>query len=151
MTPAPDYFAAVVSDGFCLGQDYYGDIDVTLHLLVEYVWSIACRHLDGSLDESVGTTFIRRLYLRDLYLACGCVHKSEKAWAVLDVRYRKFVTDLVRFSYRHGSDNEEIADALLISLYLNDRSGRQRIASYDGRSSLATWLRVIVINRAIND
>ncbi len=40
---------------------------------------------------------------------------------------------------------------ILVSLYLQDRSGRQRIASYDGRSSLATWLRVIVVNHAINE
>jgi len=79
------------------------------------------------------------------------VHKSEKAWAILDRRYRKFITDLVRFCYRHGTDHEDIADSIVVSLYLNDRSGQQRIASYDGRSSLATWLRVIVIHRAIND
>jgi len=57
----------------------------------------------------------------------------------------------VRFCYRHGTDNEEVADSVLVNLCLPDRSGNQRIASYDGRSSLATWLRVIVINRAIND
>jgi len=56
----------------------------------------------------------------------------------------------VRFCYRHGTDNEEVADSVLVSLCLPDRSGCQRIASYDGRSSLATWLRVIVVNRAIN-
>src|SRR6185503_3396397 len=30
------------------------------------------------------------------------------------------------------------------------RSGQSRIASFDGRQSLATWLRVIVSRRAIN-
>jgi len=149
--PAPVHFAATVSDSFWLGQSYYGEIDVSLDLFVDYVWAIVCRHLDGSVDEAGVMAFAKRLYLRDLYLASGCVHKSEKAWAILDLRYRKFVTDLVRFCYRHGADNEEIADSILVSLYLNDRSGRQRIASYDGRSSMATWLRVIVINRAIND
>jgi RNA polymerase sigma-70 factor, ECF subfamily len=34
---------------------------------------------------------------------------------------------------------------------LPDRSGRSRIASYDGRSSLATWLRVIICHSAINE
>ena len=149
--PAPVHFAATVSDDFWLGQSYYGEIDVSLDLFVDYVWGIVCRQLDGSVDRAMVTAFAKKLYLRDLYLASGCVHKSEKAWASLDHRYRKFVTDLVRFCYRHGDDNEEIADSILVSLYLNDRSGRQRIASYDGRSSMATWLRVIVINRAIND
>lgn len=151
MMPAPVHFAATLSESFWLGQSYYGDTDITSDLFNDYVWSIVCRHMNGSLDEPEATVFAQRLYLRDLYLACGCVHKREKAWAILDLRYRKFITDLVRFCYRHGTDNEEIADSILVSLFLNDRSGRQRIASYDGRSSLATWLRVIVINRAIND
>lgn len=149
--PAPVHFADTVADSFCLGQTYYGDIDVSLNLFIDYVWGIVCKRLDGFLDEPAVTTFTRKLYLRDLYLACGCVHKNEKAWVIFDLRYRKFITDLVHFCYRHGTDNEEIADSVVVSLYLNDRSGRQRIASYDGRSSLATWLRVIVINRAIND
>lgn len=149
--PAPGHFAATLTDSFLLARTYYGDIDVSLNVFIDYVWGIVCKHMDGCLDEPTVATFTKKLYLRDLYLACGCVHKNEKAWATFDVRYRKFVTDLVRFCYRHGSDNEEIADSVVVSLYLNDRSGRQRIASYDGRSSLATWLRVIVINRAIND
>lgn len=151
MMPVPVHFAAIISESFWIGRSYYGDTDSSQDLFTDYVWSIVCRHLDGSVEESAVTAFARRLYLRDLYLACGCVHKSEKAWAILDLRYRKFITDLVRFCYRHGTDNEEIADSIVCSLYLNDRSGRQRIASYDGRSSLATWLRVIVIHRAIND
>src|SRR5262249_33513666 len=35
-------------------------------------------------------------------------------------------------------------------LFLPDRSGNIRIASYDGRSSLGTWLRGVICNRAIN-
>ncbi|HKY04302.1 MAG TPA: sigma-70 family RNA polymerase sigma factor, partial [Blastocatellia bacterium] len=35
--------------------------------------------------------------------------------------------------------------------FLHDRLGRSRIASYDGRSTLATWLRAVVTNRAINE
>lgn len=151
MLPAPVYFAAVVSESFWVGHSYYGDTDVPVDVFINYVWSIVCRHMDGSVDEPSVIAFAKKLYLRDLYLACGCVHNSEKSWTILDLRYRKFITDLVRFCYRHGTDNEEIADSILVNLYLNDRSGRQRIASYDGRSSLTTWLRVIVINRAIND
>jgi RNA polymerase sigma-70 factor len=147
----PGYFAATVCDTFDIGHAYYGDVDVSQELFGDYVWGIVCKHLSNSIDESMAMNFARKLYLRDLYLACGCVHKRNRAWAAFDAHYRKFIGDLVRFSYRHGTDNEEVADSVLVSLYFNDRSGRQRIASYDGRSSLSTWLRVIVTNRAIND
>jgi RNA polymerase sigma factor (sigma-70 family) len=45
----------------------------------------------------------------------------------------------------------ELADSVLVELFLPDRSGNSRIASYHGRSSLTTWLRVIVCHRAINE
>jgi len=149
--PAPPYFVAIVPESFAAGHAYYGDVGITQELFGDYIWDIICRHVNGSSEEYTQMDFARRLYLRDLYLACGCVDKQERAWTAFDARYRRFITDLVRFCYRHGTDNEEIADSVLVSLFLNDRSGRQRIASYDGRSSLATWLRVIVTNRAIND
>jgi RNA polymerase sigma-70 factor len=144
-------FAKTVAESFCIGQSYYGDVDVSLDLFHGYMWTIARKHLQDSSDEPVIVEFTRRLYVRDLYLACGCVYSSDKAWTTFDSHYRRFINNLVRLSYRHGTDTEEIADTVLVSLYLHDRSGRQRIASYDGRSSLATWLRVIVLNRAINE
>src|SRR5260370_29309992 len=57
---------------------------------------------------------------------------------------------LVRFSYRTSFATQDLADNSLAELFLPDRSGTSRIASYDGRSSLSTWLRVIVCNRSIN-
>jgi RNA polymerase sigma-70 factor (ECF subfamily) len=149
--PAPTPFADSIAESFLAGKAHYGDIGLAPDILGGYVWGIACKHLKDCSDELVVADFARRLYLRDLYLTCGCVNQSEKAWKAFDVRYRRFITDLIRFCFRQGTDNEEIADSVLVSLYLPDRSGRQRIASYDGRSSLATWLRVIVVNRAIND
>jgi RNA polymerase sigma-70 factor (ECF subfamily) len=149
--PAPSYFFATVCATFDIGHAYYGDVEVSQDLFGDYVWNIVGKHLSDSTGESMVMDFARRLYLRDLYLACGCVHKRDRAWAAFDAHYRKLIADLVRFCYRHGTDSEEVADSVLVSLYFNDRSGRQRIASYDGRSSLATWLRVIVTNRAIND
>jgi RNA polymerase sigma-70 factor (ECF subfamily) len=149
--PASAHFAKTIAENIHDGKNHYGDIDLAPDVFVGYVWDISCKHLKDWSNDFVVVDFARRLYLRDLYLTCGCVHNSEKAWEAFDLRYRRFVSDLVRFCYRQGTDKEEIADSILVSLYLPDRSGRQRIASYDGRSSLATWLRVIVINRAIND
>lgn len=149
--PASAYFAETIAENFRVGQAHYGDINLSTDLFIGYVWGITRKHLKDCSDECVVVDFARRLYLKDLYLTCGCVNSSERAWETFDLRYRKFITDLVRFCYRHGTDNEEVADSVLVNLCLPDRSGNQRIASYDGRSSLATWLRVIVINRAIND
>ena len=149
--PASHHFAATIAEHFPACQVHSTGVDISRDLFTSYVWDIARKHLGGSSDDSLIIEFTRKLYLCDLYLACGCVLNRDGAWKAFDTRYRRFTSNLVRFCYRHGTDNEEIADLVLVSLYFHDRSGRQRIASYDGRSSLATWLRVIVINRAINE
>lgn len=148
--PAP-IFGSTITQDYLTGQAHYGDINLPMELFVGYVWGITCKHVKDPSDYAVALNFAKSLYLRDLYLTCGCVNHGEKAWETFDHRYRRFVTDLVRFCYRQGTDQEEVADVVLVSLCLPDRSGHQRIASYDGRSSLATWLRVIVVNRAINE
>jgi RNA polymerase sigma-70 factor (ECF subfamily) len=148
---APIQFVQTVEQSFDDGKSHYGDVGLSQDLFTGYVWNIVSRHLKDCPDDLVIVDFTRRLFLCDLYLTCGCVYKSERAWEAFDRRYRRFVADLVRFCYRHGTEKEEVADSILVSLFLPDRSGRQRIASYDGRSSLATWLRVIVVNRAINE
>ena len=147
----PSQLMKIIDEELSAGSAHFGDIGTPNIAFQDYVWTIVCKHLGDSPPGPVAIEFARKLYLRDLYLACGCVLKNERAWQVLDSSYRKFVADLVRFCYRNGTDAEEVADSVLVSLYLPDRSGRSRIASYDGRSSLATWLRVIVINRAINE
>jgi RNA polymerase sigma-70 factor (ECF subfamily) len=151
MTPAPILFATTAADEFCIGHSYYGDIGISPESFVDYVWTVACKCIKQTADETAAIELLGKLYLRDLYVACGCVNNSEAAWKAFDARYRRFLIDLARLFYRRGSDSEEIADSILVSLCFPDRTGQQRIASYHGRSSLATWLRVIVINRSIND
>jgi RNA polymerase sigma factor (sigma-70 family) len=69
---------------------------------------------------------------------------------MLESSYKGLIYDLVRFFYRTSFAAQDLADSVLTDLFLPDRSGCGRIASYDGRSSLGTWLRVVVCNRVIN-
>lgn len=147
--PASAHFIEAIQEQIHACRACWSDIEVPGDAFAEYIWDIVRKHLKDNSDADI--EFMKKLYLCDLYLACACVNRNENAWKAFDLRYRSFVTNLVRFSYRQGADNEEIADLILVSLFFDDRSGRKRIASYDGRSSLATWLRVIVINRAINE
>jgi RNA polymerase sigma factor (sigma-70 family) len=45
----------------------------------------------------------------------------------------------------------EVADGIAAHLFLPQQSGTSRIGSYDGRSSLRTWLRAIVKNRIMDE
>lgn len=44
----------------------------------------------------------------------------------------------------------DLAGDVLTHLFFEDRSGRRRIASYEGRGSLRTWLGTIIRHRAVN-
>jgi RNA polymerase sigma-70 factor len=90
------------------------------------------------------------LHTGDLYLAQSCAWGFDCAWQRLRTNYRKYATDLFRWMDR-ASKAEESAESLFADLFLPDQSGSSRIGSYDGRSSLMTWLRVVISNRLINE
>jgi RNA polymerase sigma-70 factor (ECF subfamily) len=91
-----------------------------------------------------------RLHGEDLYLATACSEGREAAWILLEREHRAPVRDSCQYYVRRWDDALELADLVWTSLCLPGRGGRPRIASYDGLCSLGTWLRTIVIRRAIN-
>ena len=102
-------------------------------------------------DDPSAASFAERLHTRDLYLATGCAERLDSAWQRFDALYHKYIQELVRCLARTALQASDVGEGLLVDLFLPDRSGHSRIASYDGRSSLATWLHVIVTHRMANE
>lgn len=155
----------VIAEAFADAQSKYGDLDLDFSIYMQRVLSIVHKHLGPATPASRAIEYVRQLNCRDLYLATACAQSglgsttssanaaAERfglAWKTLEVRFKGLVCDLVRFFYRRSFAADDLADNILTDLFLPDRWGCSRIASYDGRSSLATWLRVVVCNRAIN-
>ncbi len=90
------------------------------------------------------------LHGEDLYLATACARGSEEAWVLLEKQYRAQVREACRYYVRPLSDAEDLTEIVWASLFLPGRGDQPRIGSYDGLCSLSTWLRTIVIRRAIN-
>src|SRR6185503_3488560 len=90
------------------------------------------------------------LHSTDLYLTAACSQSSDAAWGRFEMNYRKFINDIARYMAHSADVGSEVAAVIMAILFMPDRSGQSRIASFDGRQSLATWLRVIVSRRAIN-
>ncbi|HXB21633.1 MAG TPA: sigma-70 family RNA polymerase sigma factor [Candidatus Solibacter sp.] len=154
-------FDALVASAYSEGRARFGELGLDLSAFSTRISSILKKHLGSSPAPSEIIAFVKALHGRDLYLATACAQCSPggkngsgeyagAAWKMLESTYKGFVCDLVRFSYRPGFASQDLADSIVTDLFLPDRSGASRIASYDGRSSLSTWLRVIVCNRAIN-
>jgi len=157
---------AVIASGYSEGRERFGDLGLDLQTYARRIYVILQKHLglDPSAEDAL--SFVRGLHRRDLYLATACAQHSVKpllelgesaadenvsrAWKVLASTYKGFIHDLSRFFFRKGFVAHDLADDILADLFLPDRFGTSRIVSYDGRSSLSTWLRVVISNRAIN-
>jgi len=157
---------SVISSAYSEGRTRYGDLGLALSAYAIRIKSILKKHLGQSPDPAEEVAFAKSLHGADLYLATACAQcspgntsnssngahadQAANAWKILESRYKGFVYDLVRFFYRPSFISQDLADNIIADLFLPDRTGASRIASYDGRSSLSTWLRVIVCNRSIN-
>jgi RNA polymerase sigma-70 factor (ECF subfamily) len=130
---------------------YYKDLELGIDKFNERLAAVVEKYVghDAPADEVTG--FIEKLHTNDLYLTVACAQQSEAAWDYFYRKYHKYVLSLA-FSFSTSSDAaNELAANVMEDLFLRDRLGRTRIASYEGRSSLAAWLHVIVCHRAIND
>lgn len=157
---------SLIFHAYSEGRAHFGELGLDLPVYSARINSIVAKHTGLSFDPSLSIAFVKALHGRDLYLTTACAQHSpgknangkasaspqhaDIAWKALELNYKSFVCDLVRFFYRPGFVSQDLADNIFADLFLPDRSGVSRIASYDGRSSLSTWLRVIVCNRSIN-
>lgn len=88
--------------------------------------------------------YARRLSLDDLYLATACAEGDEQAWAEVRARYFSYIREFAH-RFLHDRAAVDVADQVIADLWQ-----RQRLAQYDGRSSLKTWLGAVVAHAAIN-
>jgi RNA polymerase sigma-70 factor (ECF subfamily) len=126
----------------------HGDLDLSEDVFVRQVCRIIEKHTDGRQTATSGLGILSKLYTSDLYLAIACAEGGEAAWLRFCTVYAKYIRSVALFDCASADRARELADAVISGLFLPGTSGISRIASYDGRSSLASWLRVIVSNRA---
>jgi RNA polymerase sigma-70 factor (ECF subfamily) len=86
----------------------------------------------------------QRLSLDDLYLATACVRGEERAWEECLARHGGFVRGFARRFLREPAASD-VADQVIADLWQ-----RKKMARYEGRSALRTWLGAIVAHASIN-
>jgi RNA polymerase sigma-70 factor len=143
-------FDRLAAGAFQRGRLCHGDLDLQPEAHASRLLSIAQKYLGPEASWISVIEFAGGLHTDDLYLATACAQRGDAAWRRFTVVYGNCLNELSRY-VGQAADAREMANLTLIDMFLPDRSGESRIASYDGRSSLATWLRVIVSNRAINE
>jgi RNA polymerase sigma-70 factor len=141
---------SLVEQAYSDGHRCHGDLELQVEQFSAHVSSVIERNV-MSADPQAALDFLEGLHKEDLYLARACVEGSNAAWGRFNSIYKKYLTDLAVFVSPNRDSALELADSLPGYIYGPDRSGSSRLASYDGRSSLATWLRAVVSHRAYNE
>jgi RNA polymerase sigma-70 factor len=142
---------AAIVQAYHRGCAVHGALELQLEHFKSHVIWVVKRNLEPGASSQEAINFIRTLHTNDIYLGLACARQTETAWDRFNTLYRKYIDDLATFATLTKTAAADLADSVLAELFLPDHSGQSRIASYQGRSSLATWLRVIVSHRATNE
>jgi RNA polymerase sigma-70 factor len=147
--PVPTEADIKVAEAYIRAVALHGLLDLGEEVFASRIWAVVEKYLEPDTSDSQLSQFISHLHTDDLYIATACAHGSEGAWRRFDAVHRKDLNQVC--GYLGYGFSPELAQTLWSDLFLPDRSGQSRIASYDGRSSLGTWLHVIVTHRVINE
>ena len=85
-----------------------------------------------------------RLCLDDLYLALACADGDDDAWREFERAHFAFIRDFAR-RFLHGAEADDLAATVIADLWQ-----RKKIAQFQGRSTLRTWLGAVVTRMALN-
>jgi RNA polymerase sigma-70 factor len=101
----------------------------------------------GSVSRAEAVRFLDSIHAADLALAIGCRDGDDEAWRHLVSTYRAPLDAFARTVLGNSSRAGEIADSLWADLYGLRAAGADRrspLDHYGGRSSLMSWMRVVV-------
>ena len=101
----------------------------------------------SAVNRKDAVSFLDSIHAADLALALGCSNGNAEAWRHLVATYRARVDAFAHAVLGNSSRASEIADSLWADLYGLRVSGGDRcspLTHYGGRSSLMSWLRVVV-------
>jgi RNA polymerase sigma-70 factor len=131
-------------------------------------WGISTEQFTGELAGCVESRFrgqqlpsvedlhayVGTLRLNDLGLACACADGVVEAWEYFVGIYRQYLRACAGVMLKRSAnapEAEELADSLFAELYGLSAEKRGSLLRYfHGRSSLKTWLRVVLAQRHVD-
>jgi len=127
-----------ISEILAKGAAAWPGVKLTAAQLAEHVARVAP---DGTED----------LHVEDLYLACACANKDDRAIRAFESKYLHEVPSYVGQIDRSPSFIDEVGQQLREKLFVTTgEGGRPKICEYTGRGPLGAWLRVVCVRIALN-
>jgi RNA polymerase sigma-70 factor len=145
------HLSAVIVQAYSTGHSSHGPLELSVEDFKTRLIGIVTKHVGPDHESAAAINFLKTLHTSDLYLGLACARGAEAAWERLTRVYGTYIKSLATFATVGHTAATEVANNVLVDLFLPGPSGQSRIASYEGRSSLATWLRVVVSHHATNE
>ena len=131
----------------------YPTIDLSLEVFLKRVEEVVALLL-GSCDPTSPhpwTTAFATLHHEDLFLAVACSRGDRIAWEFFADDYLPQVHRFAIQSCRGRPESEDLAQEIVTTLLASMEPGKDsKLAGYNGKGSLAGWLRVAVARAAID-
>jgi RNA polymerase sigma-70 factor len=139
-----------VQQAYARAYTYHGDLGLRVDIYSAALIDIIEKHSQQDPLRTDPPDLFNCLFTIDLYLAVACRDLHDCAWARFIDVYKAYIEGVANSLSSTDHAAEDLADGVLSDMFLPDRSGRSRIARYDGQISLSSWLRIIITRRAIN-
>ena len=147
-------FGDVVTGQFAKCIEFSGDLDVTFDEYSEKLLdSLANIHSKNVINETENRMedHINEIYNNDLYLSIGLCKGNETAWVVFDQRFSAKIKQYALYYTKNEVLADQINLGLKGGLFLESpKTGKSKIASYNGRGSLQSWLKVVIFRDVLS-
>ncbi len=132
--PEGELVGLMLREAALRGRERWPRVNVPIAVFYEHTL-----HASGRAGMALG-----QLHLTDLYLACGCALGCR--WALREFE-EAYLAPVGQSLLRRGLPADtvtEVSQIVRCKLFVGGSTGRAQIAEYAGRSSLATWVRVVL-------
>jgi len=147
-------FGEIITNQFVKCIEFSGDLDVTFDEYSEKLLdSLANIHGKNVINETENRMedHINEIYNNDLYLSIGLCKGNETAWVVFDQRFSAKIKQYALYYTKNEVLADQINLGLKGSLFLESpKTGKSKIASYNGRGSLQSWLKVVIFRDVLS-
>src|SRR5262245_33147400 len=122
-----------VVSAYANAQNSYGEIEVGLDRFTRRLESILESQLSQTPQSSSPVEVLKRLHTSDIYLTVGCALPTESAWRKFIECFRPLIHGVAYYASGDSERAWELTVDVLAHLYMPNRAGLSRIASFDGR------------------
>jgi RNA polymerase sigma-70 factor, ECF subfamily len=141
----------LLEEVYAKAKTYHNNFELNAEWFKSQLLAIIEKQSQTASGESAAIDILKRLHTDDLYLTLACAQSIDRAWERLDSLYSRYMQKQALKVCDNHQQASDLGQDTLTHLFLPDKKGKRRIASYQGLSPLTNWLAIVVQHRAIEE